>query len=149
MEEVGKVRRGYFVEGLGGAQFALAGAVDRLRSPGRDEVIGLAATDPANPFGTILPWPETEIRLQRTAGAYVILGNGELAAYLDRSGRRLYLFSSPEGEIAREIAAIGIRRRRLLIEQIDDVPAAQSAFGASLTEWGFVPALRGLAFRGQ
>jgi len=149
MEEVGKVRRGYFVEGLGGAQFALAGAVDRLRSPGRDEVIGLAATDPANPFGTILPWPETEIRLQRTAGAYVILGNGELAAYLDRSGRRLYLFSSPEGEIAREIAAIGIRRRRLLIEQIDDVPAAQSPFGASLTEWGFVPALRGLAFRGS
>ncbi len=149
MEEVGRVRRGYFVEGLGGAQFALAGAVDRLRGQLKQDVVGLAATDPANPFGTILPWPDTATRLVRTAGAYVIMGNGELLAYLDRGGRRLYLFAEPEGEIARELAAIALRRRRLLIEEIDNVPASQSSFGATLTEWGFVPALKGLAFRGS
>ena len=72
-----------------------------------------------------------------------------MLAYLDRGGRRLHLFSDPAGDIARELAAIGVRRRRLLIEEIDDLPASQSSFGATLTEWGFVPALRGLAFRGS
>jgi ATP-dependent Lhr-like helicase len=149
MEEIGKVRRGYFVEGLGGAQFALPGAVDRLRGTVAAPIIGLAATDPANPFGTILPWPESPVRLQRSAGAYVFLGLGELLAYLDRSGRRLYLFGEPNPEVARELAGVGLRRRRLLIEEIDEIPAANSPFGATLTEWGFVPALRGLAFRGS
>ena len=60
MEEVGRVRRGYFVEGLGGAQFALPGAVDRLRATAATGVIGLASTDPANPYGAALPWPSAQ-----------------------------------------------------------------------------------------
>jgi ATP-dependent Lhr-like helicase len=151
MEEIGKLRRGYFIEGMGGAQFALPGAVDRLRGDDRRRVLGLAATDPANPFGAALAWPEREVRFQRAAGAYVILGDGNLLAYLDRGGRRLSLLTEgmdSYGEIAREVAAIAGRHRRLRIERIDDHPAQAAPFGSALTEWGFVPAPQGLAYRG-
>ncbi len=151
MEEIGKVRRGYFIEGLGGAQFALPGAVDRLRGDDRSRVLGLAATDPANPYGAALPWPEREVRFQRAAGAYVVLGDGQLLAYLDRGGRRLALLTEgmdSHGEIAREVAAIAGRQRRMRIERIDDHPAQSAPFGSALTEWGFVPAPQGLAYRG-
>jgi ATP-dependent Lhr-like helicase len=151
MEEIGKLRRGYFIEGMGGAQFALPGAVDRLRGDDRSLVLGLAATDPANPFGAALPWPEREVRFQRAAGAYVILGHGNLLAYLDRGGRRVSLLAEgmdSYGEIAREVAAIAGRQRRMRIERIDDHPAQAAPFGSALTEWGFVPAPQGLAYRG-
>jgi ATP-dependent Lhr-like helicase len=151
MEEIGKLRRGYFIEGMGGAQFALPGAVDRLRGDNRSGVLGLAATDPANPFGAALPWPERDVRFQRAAGAYVILGDGNLLAYLDRGGRRLSLLAEgmdSYGEIAREVAAIAGRQRRMRIERIDDHPAQAAPFGSALTEWGFVPAPQGLAYRG-
>jgi ATP-dependent Lhr-like helicase len=151
LEEVGKVRRGYFIEGMGGAQFALPGAVDRLRAENRSSVIGLAATDPANPFGAALPWPERQFRFQRATGSHVILGAGELLAYLDRGGRRLTLLSDQldsYGEIAREIASIASRQRRMRIERIDDHPAEKAPLGSALTEWGFVPAVSGLAYRG-
>src|SRR5439155_55880 len=91
MEEAGKIRRGYFIDGLGGLQFALPGAVDRLRGS-RDEeskVVALAATDPASPYGTTIPWPEHESRMARAAGAYVVLDGGELRLYLERGGRSL------------------------------------------------------------
>ena len=151
MEEVGKLRRGYFIEGMGGAQFALPGAVDRLRGDDRPRVVGLAATDPANPYGAALPWPERDVRFQRAAGAYVVLGDGQLLAYLDRGGRRLALLAEgmdAYGEIAREVAAIAGRQRRMRIERIDDHPAQAAPFGSALTEWGFVPAPQGLAYRG-
>src|SRR5581483_5450455 len=88
MEEAGRVRRGYFVAGLGGAQFALAGAVDRLRASkpdGEDSeptALVLAATDPANPYGVALPWPVKGP--QRAAGAYVVLLDGVPSLYLER-----------------------------------------------------------------
>src|SRR5260370_4560620 len=91
MEEAGKIRRGYFIDGLGGLQFALPGAVDRLRSS-RDEeskVVALAATDPASPYGTTIPWPEHESRMARAPGAYVVLDGRDLRLYLDRRGRSL------------------------------------------------------------
>src|SRR5690606_25503289 len=81
LEERGQVRRGYFVAGLGAAQFAVAGAVDRLRAEREpdedDQPFVLAATDPAQPFGAALPWPESEGRPARAAGALVVLAAGE------------------------------------------------------------------------
>src|SRR5205823_3560344 len=100
MEEAGRVRRGYFVAGLGGAQFALAGAVDRLRSARPDEDAGpqalvLAATDPANPYGVALPWPTKGP--QRAAGAYVILIDGIPSLYLERGGRAVVTLRAYDG----------------------------------------------------
>src|SRR5207253_8119300 len=80
MEEAGKIRRGYFVDGLGASQFALPGAVDRLRAS-REEparIVALGATDPANPYGSVVAWPARESRMARAAGAYVVLDAGEL-----------------------------------------------------------------------
>jgi ATP-dependent Lhr-like helicase len=95
MEEAGHIRRGYFVAGMGGAQFALPGAVDRLRSMrstgstrhGGDGVLLLAATDPANAYGLALPWPVKGP--QRVAGAYVVLLDGVASLYVERGGRGL------------------------------------------------------------
>ena len=107
LEETGGVRRGYFVAGLGAAQFALPGAVDRLRAE-RPAVgaapagpppaaLVLAATDPANPYGAALPWPDRPGgRPSRAAGAYVVLVDGEPAAYLERGGRSLVTFPAAE-----------------------------------------------------
>jgi ATP-dependent Lhr-like helicase len=152
LEEIGRLRRGYFIEGMGGAQFALAGAVDRLRAQPAGEVTGLAATDPANPYGAALAWPSnSDGRLARSAGSYVIIADGRLIAYLERGGRRLVILEPEQdlhGPIARELAAIAQRQRRFTLEQIDETPAAQSGLAPALSEWGFVQGLRGLSFRG-
>jgi ATP-dependent Lhr-like helicase len=102
LETLGVCRRGYFVEGLGGAQFALPGAVERLRS-GRSNPEGsaivLAAVDPAQPYGATLPWPRRDGRTRRpsrVAGAYVVLVDSEPVLYLERGGRGLLtLVSEP------------------------------------------------------
>jgi ATP-dependent Lhr-like helicase len=106
LEEAGRIRRGYFVAGLGGSQFAQPGAVDRLRSvrdPSADDVppaVVLAATDPANPYGAALPWPEAAGRAQRAAGVHVALADGQLAAYVHRGEKDLTPVL-PEDEPAR------------------------------------------------
>ena len=91
LELLGTARRGYFVEGLGGAQFALPGAVERLRSlPEADgSYLLLAATDPANPYGASLPWPKLRGRPPpgRTPGAHLLLRDGEPVVYVERGGR--------------------------------------------------------------
>ena len=152
LEEIGRVRRGYFVEGLGGSQFALPGAVDRLRSESRAELTIVSATDPANPYGGLLPWPEVEgVRLARDAGAYVLLLGGELLGYLDKGRRGLTLLeSSPEtlGEISRAIASVASRYRRLTLITVNGRPASSSPLASSLSEWGFATAPRGLTYRG-
>jgi ATP-dependent Lhr-like helicase len=91
LEILGICRRGYFVEGLGGAQFALPGAVERLRDKPAEEIaLVLAAADPAQPYGAALPWPKRAgARAARVAGAYVVLLNGEAALFVDRGGRSL------------------------------------------------------------
>ena len=100
LETLGVCRRGYFVEGLGGAQFALPGAVERLRSQKADEEtppIVLAATDPAQPYGAALPWPKREDdrkRPQRVAGAYVVLAGAEPVLYVERGGKGIVTSSS-------------------------------------------------------
>ena len=96
LEERGQVRRGYFVAGLGAAQFAVAGAIDRLRRERDDDddllPVVLAATDPAQPFGAAIPWPETEGRPARAAGAFVVLGGTDALAYLERGAHKVLRF---------------------------------------------------------
>ncbi len=100
LETLGVCRRGYFVEGLGGAQFALPGAVERLRggrSDPRGSALVLAAVDPAQPYGATLPWPRREgqtRRLARVAGAYVVFVDSEPVLYLERGGRGIVTLSS-------------------------------------------------------
>jgi ATP-dependent Lhr-like helicase len=145
MEESGRARRGYFVAGLGGAQFALAGAVDRLRARPDEEgvkALVLAATDPANPYGVALPWPIKGP--QRAAGAYVVLLDGAPSLYLERGGRALVALRPFDGtwEDAGVQALANLvgdgRLRRLALERFDEelTPVLRSA--------GFVPSPRGL-----
>ena len=104
LEERGQVRRGYFVAGLGAAQFAVAGAVDRLRgerSDVDDPPIVLAATDPAQPFGAAIPWPLSEGRPARAAGALVVLAGPDALAYLERGAHKVLRF--PAGHRGRPL----------------------------------------------
>jgi ATP-dependent Lhr-like helicase len=148
MEERGRLRRGHFVEGLAGSQFALAGAVERLRAS-RDrkaaETRCFLAVDPAQPYGSILPWPETNrsSRPRRVPGAWVVLHEGELVLYMERGGRTLLTFGAfAEPSIAR--AAIEslmrvqtTRPNRIRIASIDDEPPAASRHESLLRELGF------------
>src|SRR5699024_7922875 len=116
LEETGQVRRGYFVEGLGGAQFALPDAVDRLRGsdPAGAGALLLAATDPANPYGAALAWPEplalaeesSGHRPGRKVGASVVLVDGQLVLYLERGARSVLTFRTEEGLLARACAEL-------------------------------------------
>ncbi len=162
MEEAGRVRRGYFVAGLGAAQFAQPGADDRLRAlrePSEEpQTLVLAATDPANPYGAAIAWPEREgARPQRLAGAQVVLADGRLVAWIGRAERNLLTFlpeSDPERtESARAIASALAalvaegRRRALLIAKVDGADPAASQLASFLTEAGFLPGSRGYLIR--
>jgi ATP-dependent Lhr-like helicase len=147
MEDTGKVRRGYFVEGLGGAQFAYPGVVDRLRASTDERVDVLAAADPANPYGSTVPWPESSGRPSRSAGAYVILVNGELAVFVERGGRRLVTFVDDPNSLHQ--ASDGLRRlsgrmRRMEIETIDGDKSGETQLGGVLKEAGFRHSYKGL-----
>ncbi len=152
MEETGRIRRGYFVEGLGGSQFALPGAVDRLRSQSGDALVVLAATDPANPYGAVLPWPESGgVRLARDAGAYVLVMGGKLLGYLDKGRRGLTLFDADPGRfglVSRGIADVASRYRRMTLDTVNGDPVSASPLAGQLQEWGFATAPRGLTYRG-
>jgi ATP-dependent helicase Lhr and Lhr-like helicase len=157
LEESGKVRRGYFVEGLGAAQFALPGAVDRLREyrePGTDpRPVAIPGADPAQPYGATLPWPDAAGRPARSAGAYVVLADGRPAGFLERGARTLFTFGEPERQDAAWIDAIvGLvkdgRLRRVELARIDGVPIAESPIADRLRDRGFVDGYRGLSFRG-
>ena len=149
MEEAGRVKRGYFVEGLGGAQFALAGAVDRLRSEreGRDVALALSAVDPANAYGVTVPWPRSPAgaRMGRVPGAYVILEGGRLGLYLERGGRSL--LTAGEVTPAQLLALASVARRglrKLEIERVDGEPVGGSSLEQMLRQAGFVASPRGL-----
>jgi ATP-dependent Lhr-like helicase len=159
LEERGQVRRGYFVAGLGAAQFALPGAVDRLRDArqpdedGGGEAMVLAATDPAQPYGAALAWPEPVAggRPARVAGAFVVLLQGEVAAWLDRRGHHLVTF--PAAADDRWVDAVvhlvkDGRLRSLEVRRIDGGPAGESPVAALLRSAGFVDGYRGLVLRG-
>ncbi len=158
LETLGTARRGYFVEGLGGAQFALAAAVERLRGLRSDEPAGglvLAATDPANPYGASLPWPKrddseaTGRRPQRVPGAYVVTLDAEPVLYVERSGKGLIALRDPaeggaaDGWLHEALGALAdaVRRgrlpQRLQIERFDGEPIVGSAFEPMLIDAGF------------
>ncbi|HEV3231311.1 MAG TPA: DEAD/DEAH box helicase [Candidatus Dormibacteraeota bacterium] len=148
MEEAGRIRRGYFVDGLGGSQFALPGAVDRLRAarePGRSACVCLAATDPANPYGVTVPWPEHPARLARAAGAYVVLEDGLPRLYLERGGRSLLAFGEPGDEALGALAAVAGRSGKLEIHTVDGRPLAGSPLEDAMRRIGFSLTHRGLA----
>jgi ATP-dependent Lhr-like helicase len=152
LEESGRVRRGYFVAGLGAAQFALPGAVDRLRSAGDEEpaALVLAATDPAQPFGAALPWPESEGRPARAGGAFVVLADGRPAAYLERGARSLVTFAGEHAGWADAVASLvkDGRLRRIELRTIDGSPPEASGHAGALREAGFTESYRGLVLRG-
>ncbi|MEA2645489.1 MAG: ATP-dependent helicase Lhr and Lhr-like helicase [Chloroflexota bacterium] len=156
MEEAGRIRRGYFVDGLGASQFALPGAVDRLRSarragraddadgPGPDSAVGLAATDPANPYGVTIPWPASAGRPARAAGAFVVLEGGELRLYLERGGRSLLSFGSVGREAMTALAATAARAGKVEVQSLDGEPVAGSTLEPLMREVGFGVSPRGL-----
>jgi ATP-dependent Lhr-like helicase len=155
LEERGQVRRGWFVAGLGAAQFALPGAVDRLRAarePRPDAPVHvLAVTDPAQPYGAALAWPDPvgDAKPTRTAGALVILHDGAVLAYLLRDA--LITFPGADTDDA-WIAALAHlvdtgRIRSLELRRIDGGPARESAHAAPLRAAGFQDGYRGLVHR--
>jgi ATP-dependent Lhr-like helicase len=159
MEDAGRVRRGYFVAGLGGAQFALPAALDQLRSmrepPEEPRAMIVAATDPANPYGSTVKWPEREgAGPTRTAGALVVLVDGFLAAYVRRGERELLTFA-PEDEpqrsrlirtAARALAELSAPRGMFLSE-IDGAPATTHRAAPLFVEAGFLITAMGLQRR--
>jgi ATP-dependent Lhr-like helicase len=152
MEEAGRIRRGYFVEGLGGSQFALPGAVDRLRSL-RDSgggVVAMAATDPANAYGTILPWPESaEARMSRAAGAYCVLDDGRFVLYLERGGRSLVTNGAVRPEHLQALIAVAIAGGKVELQKVDGVSVMESPLKAALREAGFTATHRSLVAYGS
>ena len=170
MEDAGRVRRGYFVEGLAGAQFARPGIVDRLRDarPPADadprdlepaDVVSLPAADPANPYGALLPWPDAggpaAPRPRRAAGAWVVLVQGRPVLYVGPGGRQLLTFPAAarhDHEMVLALKALhrlprGRRRRALVIEKVDGVPVRESPLAEPMRRCGFESEYRGLAAR--
>jgi ATP-dependent Lhr-like helicase len=145
LETLGIARRGYFVEGLGGAQFALPGAVERLRAETDGWPVVLAAVDPAQPYGAALPWParDDSRRPARVPGAYLVLAGGEPILYLERSGRALQtLTTSEDPRLEPALAALveharAGRIKRLALEKVDGESALGSSIGATLIALGF------------
>ena len=182
-EESGRCRRGYFVAGLGAAQFALPGAVDRLRAlaelptgvdpgsvvrPGpagrgggkKEEpaarAVVLAASDPANPYGAALPWPERENagghRPGRKAGALVVLVDGRLIVYVERGGRTVLSFTEEPESLQPAVDALALAIRdghlgKLSVETADGEQVRHTAFGDALAKAGFHATPRGLRLR--
>ena len=176
MEETGQCRRGYFVAGLGAAQFALPGAVDRMRALAGDprpadpwasdaapdpseRTVVLAAADPAQPYGAALPWPArpgetaTSHRPGRKAGAVVVLSGGELVLYVERGGKTLLSWSDDQAVLEPCAAALAAAVRdgalgRITVEKADGETVYDSPLATALASAGFRPTPRGLRLRG-
>ncbi|MEU5939158.1 DEAD/DEAH box helicase [Micromonospora sp. NPDC047548] len=174
LEERGAARRGYFVEGLGAAQFAVPGAVDRIRALA-DPAVGargrggptlvLAATDPANPYGAALPWPERVVdsgdgatpatghRAGRKAGALVVLVDGDLVLYVERGGRTILSFTDDTEALAAAGKALADAVHSgalgaMSVERADGEAVRSSPLRDALTAAGFRATPRGLRLRG-
>jgi len=169
MEDAGRIRRGYFVGGVGATQFALPAALELMRSlrepPEAAETVVVSATDPANPYGTMLKWPaagESDATAgrgpTRTVGSLVVLVNGSIAAYISRGGRQLVVYL-PEDEPARSIVGRALAARLatlaraedgrggLLVAEINGTPAPDHPFAPYLADAGFSPSAMGFQMR--
>ncbi|MFE1556659.1 ATP-dependent helicase [Streptomyces sp. NPDC058734] len=160
-EDSGQARRGYVVEGLGAAQFAMDGAVDRLRAAEKNPpplaAVVLAAADPANAYGAALPWPEPPAGAShkpgRKAGSLVVLVDGELTVYLERGGRTLLAWPEPgDPRLEAAVAALAAGSRAgtlpaLTVERINAAAALTSPLGPALEAAGFHATPRGLRLR--
>ena len=161
LEEAGRIHRGYFASGVGAAQFALPAALEQLRAlrddPEHPEVVHLAASDPANPYGAILKWPELDVGAgrgpSRSVGAIVILVNGACAAYVARGGRMLAVYL-PDDEPQRSLVARAVsdelavlalsgHHRGLLVTEINGQPAGAHPLAPYLVESGFAASALG------
>ena len=167
LEESGKVRRGYFAADLGATQFALPSAVDLLRSlrtqsqPVKPEMLQLAATDPANPYGALLRWPDAGVSLTRSVGAQVILSNGALVSYLRRGNPNVQVFLPEEepqrSHEMRNLAAFLVRRIQaeedengragMLIATVNGVATAKHEMARPLLDAGFAAGAMGFHVR--
>ena len=163
LEEAGHTRRGYFIEGLGAAQFASSNTIDRLRTfhteaqaPRRTTpVLVLASTDPANPYGAALAWPasDTGHRPGRKAGALVGLIDGMLAFYLERGGRTVLAFSNPtDDELDRLGRAVVAALRTAAVEKVaiatvNGQPVLEHRLSKALLQAGFYTTPQGIRFR--
>jgi ATP-dependent helicase Lhr and Lhr-like helicase len=156
LETVGSARRGYFVEGLGGAQFALSAAVERLRSHREPQsgAVVLPAQDPANLYGAVLPWPRRDGQARRPArvpGAYVVQLDGRAVLYVESGGRGLVSLADHADEwLPQALDALadfvrsGGPLRRMAVERFDGEPVMGSALEDLLVERGFRPGPRKL-----
>ncbi|GAA3403994.1 DNA glycosylase AlkZ-like family protein [Pseudarthrobacter polychromogenes] len=166
LEEAGRCRRGYFIEHLGAAQFAVPATVDRLRSYSEDTqlarpepvALALAATDPANPYGAALPWPAlqddagTGHRPGRKAGALVVLVDGALVLYVERGGKTLLAFSGDEAVLSAAGAAlVGVVTRgavdKLIMEKVNGHGILDTPIAAALSSAGAYSTPKGLRIR--
>ncbi|AXT85666.1 ATP-dependent helicase [Aeromicrobium sp. A1-2] len=163
LEQTGAVLRGYYIETLGAAQFAAPATVDRMRGhvseddrPSQSPALTLAATDPANPYGAALPWPERPVdegasrhRPARKAGSLVVLHDGRAVLYLERGGKKALVLDEDPVRIAAAAASLvsTVRARRisrLSIETADGHPVSSTPLGSALLEAGFEPTIKGL-----
>ncbi|MFZ3417339.1 ATP-dependent helicase [Arthrobacter sp. 3Tela_A] len=162
LEEMGRCRRGYFIEQLGAAQFAVPATVDRLRSFSREnqlavpqpEAVALAATDPANPYGAALPWPASDggHRPGRKAGALVVMVDGELVLYVERGGKTLLTYTDDaEILLLAGAALVGIIRRgaaeKMAVEKANGVDVLDTPVATALLAAGFYSTPKGLRYR--
>jgi ATP-dependent Lhr-like helicase len=170
LEESGKIRRGYFAADLGATQFAMPAAVDLLRSlrvqqdPEKVEMLQLAATDPANPYGALLRWPaapDAGSSLTRSVGARVILCDGALVAYLRRGNPNLQVFLPEEepqrSQVARKLAEFLVTRVHddedasgrggMLIASVNGVVVAEHPMARFLLDAGFAAGAMGFNVR--
>jgi ATP-dependent Lhr-like helicase len=166
LEEAGRCRRGYFIEHLGAAQFAVPATVDRLRSYVEDAqlhkaepvALALAATDPANPYGAALPWPALNVdagtghRPGRKAGALVVLVDGALVLYVERGGKTLLAFRDDTDVLAAAGSAlVGVVTRgavdKLIMEKVNGHGILDTPVAAALAQAGAYSTPKGLRIR--
>jgi ATP-dependent Lhr-like helicase len=170
LEESGRIRRGYFAADLGATQFAMPAAVDLLRSlrvqadPEKTEMVQLAATDPANPYGALMRWPaapDAGSSLTRSVGARVVLCDGALVAYLRRGNPNLQVFLPEEEpqrlQVARSLAEFLVRRVQLiedesgrggmLIATVNGMAVAEHWMARVLLDAGFAAGAMGFNVR--